>query len=116
MFELPPAIERPDRYVLIERNDTYHVLGAWGGSYTCGSSWRLSTPVAEVIRENEDYRVIRTKSGSEYTLNRHEAAYGLAPITSDVFAQFKEAADATGEKFSVVPFECINEIFDKVKQ
>lgn len=52
----------------------YKVLGAWSGGYIHGNSWRLSSGVTKVIKDN-DYYNFENVSGSCYRC--HKDAYGL---------------------------------------
>jgi hypothetical protein len=52
----------------------YKVLGAWSGGYIHGNSWRLSSGITKVVKDNNFYN-FENVSGSCYMC--HKDSYGL---------------------------------------
>lgn len=71
MFEMPPANETPDVFVLLELRGNYHILSGYYSSYLGEDSWRLSTRLKRVepAESEEPIWLVETESGSKYTLN-----------------------------------------------
>lgn len=82
----------PDRWVLVKAtkdNETItKVLAGWSGSYLHGDSWRLSSSVDVVTKENGSYRVRGLTSQTHYTLSPD--SYGMLAIQAGIFQQLKE--------------------------
>lgn len=66
----------------------HHVLAGWYGSYLGSESWRLSTPIMEVISNDDDVVLCTTSSGSTYILNRSKL--GLTSMTNTILAGLVE--------------------------
>lgn len=60
----------------------YRVLGAWGGGYLDGDSWRLNSGITRVV-EDGDYYVFSGNSGSEYRCYKEN--YGLKMATAGIY-------------------------------
>ncbi len=115
MITLPPTSNNPDQYVLVETDVGIHVLSGWGGTYLYGACWRFSTPIHSVSYNDSKMRVVKTRSGSEYTLFKDESCYSLTSLTTNIYEKFKAEADEQGMKFSVVPFHSIDETFERLR-
>lgn len=89
-------MERPDKWVLIEitqkkSGKTFRVvLCEWSGGYLDGNRWKRSSPVQNVLSDNDNYTFV-TASGNEYVCNKKMQGLGL--ITSGIFEQMESSKD-----------------------
>jgi len=47
----------------------YRILAGWGGGYTYGASWKLSSGIEQIVEEDDRY-VISNASGSTYVCRK----------------------------------------------
>lgn len=66
----------PDLWIILEWNDSHHVLASWRGGYISPDSWRRSSRIVHV-EDHGACRVVETESGSQYKLYKN--AYGVSP-------------------------------------
>lgn len=100
----------PDKWALIKftKNDGqiwYKVLGGWSGGYLDGDSWRLSSGVETVTKDDKKY-LVKNYSGSVYVC--HEGAEGFNFMSGGIFSQMKEEGKDHGvevEQISIEQFE-----------
>jgi len=58
----------PDGWCILKMpTDYYRIFGGFAGGYAQGDSWKFSSAIVELTREDGQY-TIRTFSGSEYVL------------------------------------------------
>ena len=87
----------PDSWVIIKlsdlKNNTHHyrVLCSWSGSYTWGSSWKISSGIEDVIDEGEYWRMPQT-SGSTYLL--HKSCERMSGMMYGIFEKYSSQNDA----------------------
>ena len=81
----------------------YRILAGWNGSYTYGSSWKLSSGIEAIIdltynvtvpKESKPYWKVPQTSGSVYILNKHQehmstATMGVLKDESERFGLFE---------------------------
>lgn len=81
----------PDAWVVLEINHEgeqfQKILAGWSGSYLYGDSWRMSSPIKEISKD-EDYIVAKTESGSAYILRNNYQ--GLRMSIAGIYNQLKE--------------------------
>lgn len=95
-------MEYPDRWVVIQINDTKHVLAGWHGSYLDSDCWRRSSPI-ESFEKTEDAIIATTSSGNQYRLNT--GCEGFTSLTSGIYAQMEEASKENNISLSIVKRE-----------
>lgn len=93
MFEMPPANETPDVFVLVELRGNYHILSGYRSSYLGEDSWRLSTRLKRVepAESEEPIWLVETESGSKYTLNLRNI--GVSRTSGGIKSQLLEEED-----------------------
>lgn len=57
----------------------YRILAGWTGSYSYGSSWKLSSGIEQIIDLTFNWKVPQT-SGSVYVLNKHQEHMSVATM------------------------------------
>jgi len=81
----------PDKWIVVEinlKNDSIKkVLAGWGGGYTWGESWKLSSGITE-IAEYEDRYEFLNHSGSTYVCSK--TSQGLSRYTAGIFANLEQ--------------------------
>ena len=80
----------PDRWVILHMGgDDPHcrVLGAWGGGYTQGTSWRMNSGITAVDIYTEHFE-FWGHTGSRYICSK--GAYGLTATSAGIYDQLKE--------------------------
>ena len=91
------SIYTPDKWVVVEINlendSACKVLAGWGGSYTWGESWKLSSGITKVTEYPDRYEFLN-HSGSNYICRKD--AQGLSRYTSGIFANFERDLDNRG--------------------
>lgn len=105
----------PDKWVIVEVTEEgspphYKVLCEWGGSFTHGSSWKLSSPIVSVsVDEATKAKTItlKTLSGSSYIVTDYMERLGFT--TSGILKQMSES-----DKVKVVPYQEII-LFEETK-
>ena len=83
----------PDNWVLLEINHNgeqfQKILAGWSGSYLYGDSWRMSSPIKElVVKNNSKWITATTESGSTYNLSKPHQ--GLRMSIAGVYNDLKE--------------------------
>jgi hypothetical protein len=83
----------PDAWVIIEvktpAGQFQKILAGWSGSYACGDSWRMSSPVKRLkVDIYEDHFTVDTESGSFYTLYKNRQ--GLRNSNAGIYNELKE--------------------------
>lgn len=94
----------PDKWLLCKVTNTdgrfcYKILATWSGSYTYGSSWKLSSG-SESVKVDGDYYVLPQTSGSEYRL--HKEMEGVCSGWYSLPDTFEKQALEMGGKFEVI--------------
>jgi hypothetical protein len=98
----------PDRWKVLrfDYNGTVidKVFAGWGGSYTHGASWKLSSGITET-KEFEDRYEFLNHSGSTYICRKNSE--GMTGYQMQVFAGFtKQIEESNGEaKMEVIDYE-----------
>jgi hypothetical protein len=88
----------PDRWELVKitkgTHSYYRVLAGWAGGFTTGASWKLSSGVNEIEKDDEAYH-FHNASGSVYSCRFNSR--GLTGLTASVLSNFQAelAADDT---------------------
>ncbi len=68
-------IYTPDRWVIVDwGNPGLAIISGWGGSYLYGASWRRSSVITHVQREDDNTFVVKTGS-SVYVLRLEGIGY-----------------------------------------
>lgn len=79
----------PDKWILIEFNGTYKVLGGWSGGYLDGDSWRLSSGLVKIEDDPDSsaYFLMHNVSGSIYKCHKNSEGVniGSASIADKLF-------------------------------
>ena len=101
----------PDKWVVVKMTKgevvEYKVLGEWGGNFTSGSDWRLSSGIVKHSFFDESF-VFRNHTGSYYHCNKHK--YGLGITSSTALKGLEEQFECLGVEFDVLSYE---EVVDK---
>ena len=63
----------------VTRVPHYRILAGWNGSYTYGSSWKISSGIEQIIDLTYNWKVPQT-SGSVYVLNKHQEHMSTATM------------------------------------
>jgi hypothetical protein len=92
----------PDKWVIISVDGRKHVLAGFYGGYLEGDSWRRSTEIESYIDEDNYYQVV-TKSGTEYTLFKHQE--GLTNTTSNIYNVMVDLAKEKNMEVSLTELE-----------
>ena len=91
----------PDRWFIInmtlDDKTTQHVFSGSYGGYTGTDSWRMSTAIATIVREDKVYK-IETVSGTSYEC--HIGAYGASGYMLNVYQYY---LDDNKDKLKVDP-------------
>lgn len=74
----------PNNWVIFKVIDGYKVLAGWSGSYLTGSSWRLSSGIADIEDHGSYWKVIQY-SGSIYYCNKNRNGISIAMM--DMYQQ-----------------------------
>ena len=77
----------PDRFVLLKYKDQYAILAAGHGSQADADTWRRSTAIKSVEKEDDTY-FVKTNSGSEYALKL--VRVGFTYLTSSIWHQIED--------------------------
>lgn len=90
---------KPDRWKVLrfdmDGQKIDKVFAGWGGSYTYGASWKLSSGITETI-EHEDHYEFVNHSGSVYTCYKHSE--GMTGYQMQVFSGFtKQVEESEGK-------------------
>lgn len=90
-----PTIYSPTNWQVIKVTDSktkechYRILAGWTGSFTYGSSWKLSSGIEAIIdltynvtvpKESKPYWKVPQTSGSVYVLNKHQEHMSTATM------------------------------------
>lgn len=107
----------PDRWVIVEINSqehglVYKVLGSWGGGYTQGQSWKLSSgfDMSLFAEETSTHYRIDNFSGSVYEVSKHKAAYGMTSFAISVYESFVRDIAKFGGSIRIVDREDVPKI------
>ena len=78
---------KPDSWVVLRITSPhqevhYRVLGAWGGSYLYGGSWRINSGIVSVEDAGDCYN-IWGRSGSRYVCNK--SSYGVTMASAGIY-------------------------------
>jgi len=87
----------PDFWVVLKIANPYHdvdyrVLGAWGGSYLYGNSWRLNSGIVSVEDAGDCYNIWGS-SGSRYVCNKER--YGLKMASAGIYQRLLDKYPGT---------------------
>jgi hypothetical protein len=82
----------PDNWVVLEidtgNRKVKVLLVGWSGGYTQGDSWKRSSELVSVEKQ-DNYYIFTTYTGSKYTC--HKAAYCVRKNTSSALSRLKES-------------------------
>ena len=84
----------------------YRILAGWTGSFTYGSSWKLSSGIESVVDQGDTWKVPQS-SGSVYMLSKHQEHMSVA--TMGVLESVQQRS--TDITLEVVDFSSILENF-----
>ena len=92
----------PDKWKLIRISESeYKIFATWGGSYTGGSSWKLSSGgVLANVEETTFAYLFDQYSGSTYCL--HKGGEGVAGGWDGLLNRFKTQCEEAGQTFEII--------------
>lgn len=77
-------MSNPDKWLIVQFNDTFKVFGTWAGGYGSGESWKLNSGIVKV-EEDSDYYYFYGYSGSCYQCKKTSygtTGYGYSVLSS----------------------------------
>ncbi len=92
----------PDRWFIVnmtlDGDTTQHVFSGSYGGYTGSDSWRMSTAIETIVREDKVYK-FETRSGTSYEC--HIGAFGASGYMMNVYQYY---LDENKDKLSIDSF------------
>ncbi len=93
----------PDKWQVIEvtiNGETFRkILASWYGGFAGADSWRISS-VIEDVKDDGEFYVMQTASGSEYKCNK--GWEGTSMLAYSKYEEFKALVEARGGVLSMV--------------
>lgn len=108
--------QTPDKWVILKyvgKGDVvYVVFAGWGGGYLHGQSWKRSSAIKTVTRQDGMF-IVETESGSTYHLR--DGGLGYTGQTASLAAHMKEAA-GDYELVFLDNSEDVTKAFDEIRR
>lgn len=102
---------KPNKWVILELTDSendksvYKILAGWTGGYLDGDSWRLSSGLKNIEKENE-YYLMYNHSGSIYKC--HKKSKGLTVFSAAIYQEIKNNCEKSNIKVKIVTIDEFN--------
>ena len=96
-------METPDRWVILkvkqaEKDEFKVVLAGWNGSYTGSDSWKRSSPIKDIVEDDEKFTAT-TSSGNQYVL--HKSRRGWTSMMGQVYNNMTSIAKEMDTELNV---------------
>jgi hypothetical protein len=97
----------PDHWVIIEQlldnKQSKKVLAGWYGGYYTSNSWKLSSGIVKVTKENQNVFHFDNVSGSHYVCKKDE--YGMTDLMSGALTFYEKEIVKAGGKIRILPLD-----------